>query len=130
MSIPASLQAGLRTAEQTLVATLSTVVAGGAILGATNLFDINWKSFLGAVAFALIVSFFAGLKSYLSFVVNGVPAAYINAGTATSVPAVITNVQNVPSSAVATDVPAASADIGTLSSNPVEQVVGAATAGQ
>lgn len=71
-----ALTSGLRTAEQTLEASLGVIIGGGAVLGATSLASINWETLGGALAFALLASFFAGLKSYLSFVVNGVPAAY------------------------------------------------------
>jgi hypothetical protein len=71
-----ALTAGFRTAAQTFQASLIAITAGGAILGATSLADINWVSLGGAFAFALIVAGLSGLNSYLNFTINGVPAQY------------------------------------------------------
>lgn len=71
-----AIKAGLRTAEQALTMGLAVITGGGAILGATHLSGINWTELAGALAFTLLTAFFAGLKSYLSFITNGVPAAY------------------------------------------------------
>lgn len=72
----AALKAGLRTAEQTLTMGLGVIAGGGAILGATNLAAINWKELGGALVFVILTALFAGLKSFLSFQTNGIPAAY------------------------------------------------------
>lgn len=83
----AALKAGLRTAEQTLTMGLGVIAGGGAILGATNLAAINWKELGGALVFVILTALFAGLKAFFSFQTNGIPAAYTQGVSITTLPA-------------------------------------------
>ena len=96
-----ALTAGLRTAAQTFQASLLVILGAGGLLGGlTDIRQVSWIALGAALAAGLLVAFFAGLNSYLNFVIGGVPSTYtapIDAGIAQpSTPAVITSVPAVP----------------------------------
>jgi hypothetical protein len=78
----AAFRAGLRTAEQTLTAGLGVGTIGGAAVGFTLdksgaiHLTTSWKYIAGAAALLLITAFFAGLRSYLSMAMSGLPPQY------------------------------------------------------
>lgn len=110
----AGIRAGLRTAEQVSSMGLGALTLGGTIAGATNFASINWKVLGGALAFIILVALLAGLKSFLSFQVNGIPAAYTPGVSITTLPAaaIIGSIPDVPGvdpAAVDPGIPAAPA---------------------
>lgn len=83
-----ALTAGLRTAAQTFQASLLVILGAGGLLGGlTDIRVVSWTALGGALAAGLLVAFFAGLNSYLNFVIGGVPATYVNAALTEPAPA-------------------------------------------
>lgn len=72
-----ALTAGVRTALQTFEGFLVAVLALGGLLGnVTDIRTVPWMALGGALGAGVLIALLSGLRAYIGWVVNGIPATY------------------------------------------------------